>query len=219
MVSIVFYSPSLIIIASRTQFHVFLPSGQRLHSIVHSTSIEQICHSCVLTSMFLVSTQLGVLCSCPASGVRICSDGSHAARWPGPGVLTPPAALQHCSTAEEECPCLQCLQRDHSPHPRRVLISLLVTRRLWWRWCSQGGDNVPVWHSSGGQVAGGSQAKCNLVWSFLSHGPRAGAGMHRALRHRHTSHQHCHVSRVMSWHTRACGVRWTLRQSFLESLY
>ena len=115
-----------------------------------------------------------------------------------PGVLTPPAALQHCSTAEEECPCLQCLQRDHSPHPRRVLISLLVTRRLWWRWCSQGGDNVPVWHSSGGQVAGGSQAKCNLVWSFLSHGPRAGAGMHRALRHRHTSHQHCHVSRVMS---------------------
>ena len=106
-----------------------------------------------------------------------------------------------CSTAalqRRSVPCLQCLLRDHSPHPRRVLISLLVTRRLWWRWCSQGGDNVPVWHSSGSQVAGGSQAKCNLVWSFLSHGPRAGAGMHRALRHRHTSHQHCHVSRVMA---------------------
>ena len=171
-----------------------LPSGYL------SVCIEQNCHSCVLTSMSPlddISTQLGVLCSCPASGVRICSDSSHAARWPGPGVLTPPAALQHCSTAalqRRSVPCLQCLQRDHSPHPRRLLISLLVTRRLWWRWCSQGGDNVPVWHSSGGQVAGGSQAKCNLVWSFLSHGPRAGAGMHRALRHRHTSHQHCHVS-------------------------
>ena len=122
----------------------------------------QVCHSSVLTSMSPlgdISPQLGVLCSYPASGVRICSDGSHAARWPGPGVVTPPAALQHCSTAEEECvPCLHCLQRDHSPHPRRVLISLLVTRRLWWRWCNQGGaagDNVPVWHSSGGQVAAG----------------------------------------------------------------
>ena len=118
----------------------------------------QVCHSSVLTLTSMsplqnTSTQLGVFCSYPASGVRICSDGSHAARWPGPGVVTPPAALQHCSTAEEECG--PCLQRDHSPHPRRVLISLLVTRRLWWRWCSQGGDNVPVWHSSGGQVAAG----------------------------------------------------------------